>query len=99
MLKFLTDLIAKHQKGIEHLFTIVPFFLIVGNKPTINFQRIVEAILIAALAGLFGSYLSVKQMEIKNVYTEKQINRLVVRMDKIEALLWNLESPNGGPRK
>ena len=65
---------------IEHFKDIIshlPFLIISSdNKIKLNSNRIIEAIIIAVIAGVFSGYVSVKNMDIRLVSLEHKVEKM-----------------------
>lgn len=69
---------------------LVPFFLKTGEDPKLNFSRIVEAVIIAIIAGALSGYISVAKLEVRvenlcaeNSRQEKRIDDNLSRLEKL----------------
>lgn len=78
---------------LDSLLFITPFILTINNgsgKKLIkfNFQRIIEALIIAIIAGIFSAYITVREIKLKVEFIEKEITTVNKRVDKLDERLY-----------
>lgn len=63
---------------IDRLIDYIPFLAMThtGGRPQLNFSRIIEAVLIAIVAGGLSAYITVQKIELKLVYLEQKVDRI-----------------------
>ena len=61
---------------LKDIFSHIPFFLMVDGKNRINATRIIEALIIAIIGGIFAGYVAVAKLEVS-------VQKLEVKVDKI----------------
>ena len=61
---------------LRHIPESLPFMAMTANRAHLNTSRIVEAVIIALLAGTFSGYISVQKMELRIGELEKKIDRM-----------------------
>ena len=78
----------------------IPFLLVIqfsnGDKHIkVNFQRIVEAVLIAVITGVIAtymtSYVTIQKLNLRMNYIESNISKLENKIDKIQDKMWTIE--------
>lgn len=77
--------------GLKKILLMLPFFALVeGDKePKLNMARVVEAIIIATVAGLLSAYITMREIGIKVEGMTSEIQKLDARV--FEHRLWHLE--------
>lgn len=61
------------QRFLEYM----PFLMTIGGKnPHLNFSRIVEAVIIAIVAGGLSAYITVQKIELKLSYLEQKVDKM-----------------------
>ena len=77
------------KEKILHILGMFPFLLSTGNNGIkLNGARILEGILIAAIAGLFSGYISVQRLEVKIDAVEKQMIELTTHVNILDNRLY-----------
>lgn len=65
----------------------LPFLTMAGVMPRFNWARIIEAVAIAIIAGLFANYVTVQKLQADIDYMKKDMakmeGRLTVQIDKV----------------
>jgi len=61
---------------INGIGTYLPFFATVAQKPQINVTRIIEALLIAILAGAFSAYITMEKIDLRMDILEKKVDKI-----------------------
>lgn len=80
----------------EKLYEILPFIIpFIGNmenqKHYISYSRVIEAILISIISGVFASYMTVKELQIKFQYLEDTVKKLETKLDAYDNRLYEIE--------
>jgi len=71
MIEHIKDII--NHLPVNHL----PFLMVnTDNKIKLNSNRIIEAIIIAIIAGLFSGYVSVQKMDIRLISLEHKVDKM-----------------------
>jgi len=71
MIEHIKDII--NHLPVSHL----PFLMVnTDNKIKLNSNRIIEAIIIAVIAGLFSGYVSVQKMDIRLISLEHKVDKM-----------------------
>jgi len=76
---------------MDKILNFIPFFLVTGSgNPRPNIPRIIEALIIAAIAGAVSGYISVAKLETKidficvdNVRQEHRIDETLNRLERL----------------
>ena len=75
LLNILNHIVDRVDIVIAHYHEYIPFIALTGNgKITMNFARVIEALIIGVLAGVFAGYISIKQMEVKMAALEAKVS-------------------------
>lgn len=63
---------------IDRIMEYIPFLAVTsgGRVPHLNFSRIIEAVIIAIVAGALSAYITVQKIEIKLDYIEKKVDKI-----------------------
>lgn len=63
---------------IDKVIDYIPFLAVTsgGRVPHLNFSRIVEAVIIAIVAGGLSAYITVQKIEIQLNYIEKKVDKI-----------------------
>lgn len=67
--------------------SFIPFLLATENKIKINYTRVIEAIIIAAICGGFTAYVTLNELKIHQGSTVKIMDKLEHRIERIETIL------------
>lgn len=80
---------------------LIPFMLMIGDKPHINMPRIIEAVVIAVIVGAFAGYISLGKLEVKFDGFKESMGMRIDRIErKVDSLVDDLYRPmNERPRK
>jgi len=65
----------------------MPFMLATTEGLKVNYNRIIEAVIIAGIAGFLASQLTVSELKMKLAYQEGQISRVETRLSETCNLL------------
>lgn len=69
---------------LEQIIQNAPFLaMTTGGKPTLNFPRIMEALIIGAVVGLVASYITVQRLEVQIEGMGSRIAGLEKKTEKI----------------
>ena len=66
-LKFLLD---------HNILPCLPFFMSVSSKTQVNVSRIIEAIIIAILAGSLSAYMTLQNIELRMMMIEEKVDKI-----------------------
>lgn len=83
------DILTKHID-----LSCLPFMLSVNGKPVINKSRIFEAILIAAIVAVLGSFITIRVIEERISNMQSSLIRIDTKVDKIYADIYRPMIPN-----
>jgi len=61
---------------IDRILEYIPFFAMTTGRPHLNFSRIVEAVIIAIVAGGLSAYITVQKIELKLTYLEQKVDKI-----------------------
>lgn len=62
----------------QRLLEYIPFITMTmgGKNPHLNFSRIVEAVIIAIVAGGLSAYITVQKIDLKLSYLEQKVDKI-----------------------
>jgi len=67
----------------ENLYTLLPFLVTKTNgQPSLNFARVIEAIIIAVIGAFVASYIAVAKIEVKLEFMQKEISKNTDRIER-----------------
>jgi len=63
---------------IDRFIDYIPFLAMTQprERPHLNFSRIVEAVIIAIVAGGLSAYITVQKIELKLTYLEQKVDKI-----------------------
>ena len=63
---------------IDRIMEYIPFLAMTqpGGRLRLNFSRIVEAVIIAIVAGGLSAYITVQKIELKLTYLEQKVDKI-----------------------
>ena len=63
---------------IDRFIDYIPFLAMTRpeGRPQLNFSRIVEAVIIAIVAGGLSAYITVQKIELKLTYLEQKVDKI-----------------------
>ena len=63
---------------MDRIIEYIPFLAMTqtGGRPQLNFSRIVEAVIIAIVAGGLSAYITVQKIELKLTYLEQKVDKI-----------------------
>ena len=63
---------------IDRILDYIPFLAMTqtGKGPHLNFSRIIEAVVIAIIAGTLSAYITVQKIELKLSYIEQKVDKI-----------------------
>ena len=63
---------------IDRFMEYIPFLAMTqtGGRPHLNFSRIIEAVIIAIVAGGLSAYITVQKIELKLTYLEQKVDKI-----------------------
>jgi len=63
---------------------MVPFLARTNDgKASINSGRVIEAVIIAVIAGAFSGYIAIAKVEVQVGHINKQVDRIQTKLDKL----------------
>ena len=89
MLSILSDMLHKNLD-----LSCLPFMLSINGKPVINTGRIFEAIIIAAIVALLGSFITIKVIEERIININSRLTTIDTKVDKIYADIYRPVIPH-----
>lgn len=82
---------------INQVIQYTPFLtMTTGGKPTLNFSRVIEALIIGAVVGLVASYMTVQRLEVKMDAMVDRIDTVEERTEKIYGDIYRPQIPMSG---
>ena len=75
--------------GLKKLLAAIPFMTLVEGAPQLNVTRIIEALIIAAVAGTLSAYVTMKEIDTKVVSLTSMVEKIDSRI--YEHRIWHLE--------
>lgn len=76
-------MLEKFQTMIDGL-GFLPFLATVNNKTTLNWGRLVEALIIGLVSAFFISYTSIKEIQKDIQYMNKEITEIKLELKEID---------------
>jgi hypothetical protein len=76
------------KEKIFEILSYFPFVLSVNGNVRLNGARIIEGIIIAALAGLLSGYVAVSELKVEMIYIKDQMKLLETQVDKLDNRLY-----------
>lgn len=61
---------------IERIIDYIPFMAMTTGRTHLNVSRIVEAVIIAIIAGGLSAYITVQKIETKLAYIEQKVDKI-----------------------
>jgi len=74
---------------LKHALSVLPFVLMTADGTVkLNGARIMEGVIIAAIAGLLSGYVAVKELGVKIFSIESQVSALDTKINKLDDRLY-----------
>ena len=67
----------------NHIGGYLPFMAVVGGQPKMNFARIFETLLIAAIVGLMTNYITVQKLGLVVEEVKRDMSKIERKVDKL----------------
>jgi len=61
---------------LNNLITFIPFLIVHNSKIQFNYTRILEAVIIAVIAGTMAGYTTLKTLEVRIASIEQQVGKI-----------------------
>ena len=75
--------------GIKKILASIPFLIMSEGNPQLNVTRIIEALIIAAVAGTLSAYVTMKEIDTKVLSLTAMVEKIDSRI--CEHRIWHLE--------
>jgi len=82
----------------DRFLDFIPFLMTVDRRHKINSTRILEALIIAIIGGVFAGYIAFSKMEVKFEYLQTNVMELKQDMQKLRYDLYRPANQANKPR-